>query len=479
MSTFFISTAIPYVNAAPHIGHALEFVQADIIARYQQMMRGAEEVYSLSGSDDNAMKNVQAAEAAGVPVAEYVQKNVQVFKDLHTALGNNVTYFISTSADSQHAKGAQKLWSACKKEDIYTKKYSGHYCIGCEEFKTEKELENGMCPEHPGKKLEVIEEENYFFRLSNYAARLEELIVSGKLKIVPEGRKKETLAFIRSGLEDFSISRSQLRAKGWGVPVPGDANQVMYVWYDALANYITALGYADEGETYKKFWCGEGDKVHLIGKGINRFHCIYWPAMLMSAGVPLPSHVVLHGYITVNGQKMSKTLGNVVDPMELIKTYGGETVRYYFARHISMFEDGDYRDDAIKDAYNTFLANGLGNLTSRVMKMATTHIPSSVLPLEVKIPANYHKAFSEFNITEAANCVWSEIVQADGYINQTVPFKTVKIDKEKAVADIKELVKRLYLITKMLLPFMPETAAKIQAHIKEHTMPSPMFARIG
>lgn len=478
MSTFFISTAIPYVNAPPHIGHALEFVQADVIARYQKIMRGESDVWSLSGSDDNAMKNVQAADVAGLPVNEFVQKNVQTFVDLHKALCNSPTYFISTSSDKKHLPGAQKLWSSCKKEDIYTKKYSGHYCLGCEEFKTEKELTDGMCPEHPGTKLEVIEEENYFFKLSNYAAKLEELIVSGELKIVPEGRKKETLAFIRSGLEDFSISRSQKRAKGWGVPVPSDPNHMMYVWYDALANYITALGYSSEAPEYKKFWCGDGERVHLIGKGINRFHTIYWPAMLLSASVPLPTHVVIHGYITVNGQKMSKSLGNVVDPMQLVATYGSEVVRYFLARHISMFEDGDYRNDSIKDAYNSFLANGLGNLTSRVMKMATTNIVSSVLPLEVDIPESYHKAFAEFNVPEAANCIWREIVQADGFINETVPFKTVKVDKEKAVADIKELVKRLYRITKMLAPFMPQTAATIQKHIEEHTMPSPIFARL-
>jgi len=473
---FFITTAIPYVNSKPHIGHALEFVQADIIARWQKL--SGREVFFLSGTDDNAMKNVQAAEAAGVPVADFVNRNSAIFKKMEEDLEVETNDFISTSVDPRHTKGAQKLWSVCKKEDIYKKKYRGFYCIGCEEFKTEKDLINGECPEHRGKKLEIVEEENYFFRLKNYQAKLKELISNNTISIIPETRRNETLAFIKNGLEDFSISRSAVRAKGWGISVPGDESQMMYVWFDALSNYINALGYDSNDALYKKFWADDGERVHCIGKGINRFHTIYWPAMLLSAGLSLPTKIFIHGYITADGEKMSKSIGNVVDPQSLIDEYGAEALRYFLAREISTFEDSPFTMERFKAAYNSGLANGLGNLVSRVMKMAATHLEK---PIEIPpdtITEDFKNALNNFDIQKASSIVWKNIAEADAIIQEKAPFKLVKTDKATAQKIIQDLCIRLYTIGRMLNPIMPETSIVVKNLVKENKMPDkPLFAR--
>jgi len=475
---FFISTAIPYVNAKPHIGFALELVQADTIARHQRILRGGENVFFLSGTDENAIKNVQAAEALGEKTLSFVKNTGDVFVELVSKLHISTNDFIKTAQDPRHKAGAQKLWNACKKEDIYKKSYKGLYCIGCEEYKTEKELINGECEEHPGKKVEVVEEENYFFRLSSYQKQLEELIESDTIAIIPLTRKNEALAFIRGGLEDFSISRSNARAKNWGIPVPADMTQMMYVWFDALSNYINALGYADESEQYKKFWV-EGETMHLIGKGINRFHTIYWPAMLLSAGVPLPKKVMIHGYIVSGGVKMSKSLGNVIDPLLMIEEYGADAVRYALLRHIPTFEDGDFTREKMKEIYNADLVNGVGNLLSRVMKMASTHGVSNSGHTVVyeqerefdQLLANHHLSIA---ITKINECV----ALADEFIQAHEPYKLVKTDPEKAKEYIKESLADLDRIAKMLEVVMPETSAKIFECLKENKMPeTPLFPR--
>lgn len=473
----FISTSIPYVNGVPHVGHALEFVEADIIARYRRLM--GDEVFFLSGTDDNSLKNVLKAEESGEAVQVYVRRLAGVFKDLEKKLSLSNDYFIETSADMRHAPGAQKLWQAALAQgDIYKKEYEGIYCVGCEEFKTEKDLVEGRCPEHPNALPEVIKEENYFFKLSNYQERLLALIESGEIEIVPESRKNETLAFIRGGLEDFSISRSRARARDWGVSVPNDADQVMYVWYDALANYITALGYAENEENFQKFWTKGEERMHVIGKGINRFHAVYWPAMLLSAGVTLPSKIFIHGYITApGGQKMSKSLGNVVDPFEVIQEFGSEAARYFFARHIHPFEDSPMDMSRIKEAYNANLANGLGNLVARIMKLAETHLEAAPAIPENTIPDNFKEALDSFAINEAADIVWRHISDLDERIQKEQPFKVIKEDKEKGAEMIRRLAVDLYTIAYMLNPIMPETAEKIKQAIRENKMPESLFAR--
>lgn len=331
MDKFYITSAIPYVNARPHIGHALEFLQADTLARYQKML--GKDVLYLCGSDENAIKNVQAAEKAGKPVQNFIDENAVYFEELARELNVHFDIFQKGSSDN-HRIASQKLWELCEKNgDIYKKTYKGLYCIGCEEFKATNELnENGECPEHPGKKLEEIEEENYFFKLSKYQDHLLTIIETGEYEIVPEFRKNEITSFIKSGLLDFSISRSNKRAKDWGVPVPNDPTQRIYVWFDALNIYQSGIGFGADEEKYNKWWPAD---MHVVGKGIIRFHAVYWPAILLSAGLKLPKKLFVHEYFTVNGQKMSKTLGNVVDPIVIINKYGTDALRYFCLAKIS------------------------------------------------------------------------------------------------------------------------------------------------
>jgi methionyl-tRNA synthetase len=473
--TIFISTSIPYVNSRPHIGHTLEFVQADILARCYRL--SGNDVFFLSGTDENALKNAQAAAEMNIPVREFVAANAKVFQELIAKLNISNDYFIRTSADKRHLLGAQRLWFSFKEGDVYKKKYRGLYCIGCEEFKLEKELQDGHCSEHPNRELEIIEEENYFFKLSDYQEQIENIIMSDELVIIPESRKNEMLSFIKSGLQDISISRTSKRAGEWGLPVPGDPTQRQYVWVDALSNYITALGYAYDDEKFSRYWQNSDERIHVIGKGINRFHTVYWPAMLISAGIRLPSRVFVHGYVNVGGQKMSKSLGNVVDPFAIIEEYGADALRYYLARHTHPFEDHDFTFEKFKEAYNAHLANGLGNLVSRVMKMAETHLKDPFEVSNSNIPGDLQNELRAFEIQRAIDMVWEHIAKTDRYIQETKPFNLVKEDKKRAVSLIEKLVADLYGIGIMLAPFMPETSEKIKTAVRANRMPQPLFAR--
>ena len=334
---FYLTTAIPYVNAKPHIGFALELLQADVVARHHR--QSGREVFFLTGADENSLKNVQAAEKAGMATREFVDQNTARFVELTKTLQVSNDGFIRT-VDPKHFAGCQKLWQACKAEDIYKKSYTGLYCVGCEAFYLEGDLVDGKCPEHKIKP-DRVEEENYFFKLSNYQQQLEQLIARDEYQVVPATRKNEVLSFIRMGLQDFSISRSRARAKDWGVPVPGDAEQVMYVWFDALSNYLTGIGYGSDDKQFNNYWPAD---LHVIGKGIIRFHAVYWPAMLLSAGIPPPKKLFVHGYINVAGQKMSKSLGTVVDPFDLVERYGAEAVRYFLLRYIHPVQDSDFSE---------------------------------------------------------------------------------------------------------------------------------------
>jgi len=324
---FFITTSIPYVNARPHLGFALEIIQTDAFARFRRL--AGDEVHFLTGTDDNSLSNVQAAEAEGIPTKDLVERNAEYFEALKGHLDLTFDDFIRTSSDRRHLEGATKMWQACDEAgDIYKKSYSGLYCINCERFYAEDELEEGLCPSH-GRAPQLVEEENYFFRLSKYSGEITRLIETGELRIVPASRRNEVLGFLRTGLEDLSISRSKERGRGWGLPVPGDDDQVMYVWFDALTNYINALGFADDSDLFQRFWIQNPDTVHVIGKDIIRFHAVYWPAILLSAGLPLPSAIFSHGFLTVEGARMSKSRGNVMDPVQLVSTYGIDSVRYF------------------------------------------------------------------------------------------------------------------------------------------------------
>lgn len=471
---FYITTAIPYVNAEPHIGFALEIVQADTIARYHRLL--GKNVYFLTGTDENALKNVQAAEEERIPVKKFVDQNSDKFYQLKDALNLSFDDFIRTT-EKRHIEGAQALWKACKKEDIYKKKYKGLYCVGCEVFLAEKDLINGKCPEHKTKP-EVVEEENYFFRLSKYQDWLENLIASNKLKIIPEIRKNEVLAFIRRGLEDFSISRTKERAHGWGIPVPGDSSQIIYVWFDALANYLTALDWQNNGKLFQKYWPAD---VHVIGKGISRFHAIYWPAMLKSAGILLPQQEFIHGYVTVEGQKISKSLGNVIDPFELVKKYGTDPIRYYLLREIPAYGDGDFSIQRFKEVYNADLANGLGNFVARIAKLCEKSgfkfkITKSLKPAYSK---ELQKAFEEFRLNDILQNIWATRLGAlDKHVDQHSPWLIKDKDKLKRV--LQEEINELREFTNMLQPFLPETAEKIEKQFKGPKIKSekPLFPRL-
>lgn len=450
----YITCAIPYVNAPAHIGHSLEFIQGDTVARYHKLL--GDDVLFLSGADENALKNVQAAEEAGENVQEFVDKNAKLFEDLAKKLNVNFDIF-QKGSDPKHYLASQKLWELCSKSgDIYKKSYKGLYCIGCETFYTLEELDKkGECFEHPGKKLEEVEEENYFFKLSKYQDKLIQIIESDQYQIIPDFRKNEVLAFLKSGLQDFSISRTKERAKNWGVPVPGDPNQREYVWFDALNIYQSGIGFGWDEDNYKKWWPAD---LHVIGKGIIRFHAVYWPAILLSAGLQLPKKLFVHEYFTVNGQKMSKTLGNVYDPNIAIDKFGADALRYYCLAKISPFQDGDFSEEKLAESYNADLANGLGNLVARVAKLCEKHnIKAPQLPniFDPKL----EKSLKEFKFNEALTYLWQLITEADKKVNQEKPWE---LEGEKAKEVLEDLVKRVQHIGFNLQPFLPQTSEKIR-----------------
>ncbi len=481
MNKFYITNAIPYVNARPHIGHALEFIQSDVYARFHRLL--GRDVMLLCGSDENSLKNVQASEKLDLPIQEFVDRYSKYFEELAGKLHVKFDVF-QKGSNPLHHKSSQKLWELCReKDDIYKKKYTGLYCVGCEMFYTRDELnENGECFEHPGTKLEEIEEENYFFKLSKYQKELKILIENDTLKITPLYRKNEILAFIDSGLEDISISRSNQRAKNWGVSVPGDNSQKMYVWFDALNIYQSGIGFGDDDQKYRKWWPAD---LHVIGKGIIRFHAVYWPAFLISAGLPLPKQLFVHEYITLNGQKISKTLGNIIDPNDIIDKYGSDALRYYLLAKISPFQDGDFSDIKFTQAYNADLANGLGNLIARVAKICETieyqQMGTASRATEHIIQdSEYMKTIEEFKFNEALNFIWKKISALDVYINQEKPWTLIKTNSQKLQSILAHCVDQIQEIGLLLDPFMPETSAKILEQFKGPQIKSDksLFPRI-
>lgn len=473
MNKFYITNAIPYVNAKPHIGHALEFIQSDTIARFHKLQ--GFDVKLLCGGDENAIKNVQAAEQAGKPIQEFIDENASLFENVARELNVQFDVFQKGSDTDHHYKASQKLWELCDKNgDIYKKTYTGLYCVGCEEFKSEKDLnENGECPEHPGKKLEEVEEENYFFKLSNYQDKLLKLIESDEYEIVPKFRKNEILSLIKSGLLDFSISRSNKRAKNWGVPVPGDDSQRIYVWFDALNIYQSGIGFAWDDETYAKWWPAD---IHVIGKGIIRFHAVYWPAILMSAGLKLPKKLFVHEYFTVNGQKMSKTLGNVIDPLDFTNKYGTDALRYYCLSKFSPFQDGDFSEEMFHTVYTADLANGIGNLVARVAKLCEKHNVSLTQTEELKLDGAVVSHLKAFKFNDALSYLWGEISKLDQKINQEKPWT---LNETEAKPLLTSLATSIRDIAYNLTPFMPETAEKIlDQYSGEIISRNPLFPRI-
>lgn len=480
MSKFYITNAIPYVNAHPHIGHALEFIQSDTIARYHKIL--GDDVLLLCGGDENALKNVQAAEKAGIPIQQFIDENEQAFFALSKNLNINFDVWQKGSSESHHLS-SQKLWELCDTNgDIYKKTYKGLYCVGCERFYMTEELnENGECFNHPGKKLDEVEEENYFFKLSKYQNQLLEIIESDQYHIVPTFRKNEIVEFIKRGLDDFSISRSNTRAKNWGVSVPGDNTQKIYVWFDALNIYQSGIGFGSDEKTYEKWWSAD---VHVIGKDIIRFHAVYWPAILLSAGLKLPKKLLVHEFFTVNGQKMSKSIGNVIDPNMLIDIYGAEALRYYFLAKFSPFLDGDFSEEKFKKVYNADLANGLGNLIARVAKLCensgytqmTTKGHESLHLMEIDA---YTKALQEFKFNDALFFVWEKITKLDRFINEEKPWELAKKQDSRLKSVLAHAVDQIQEIAVLLKPFLPQTAEKIEKQFSgEITSQPSLFPRL-
>ncbi len=487
----YITTTLPYVNASPHIGFALELIQADVLARYYRLL--GHEVFFTTGTDEHGQKIAQKADEAGIDRQAYVDKYAEEFKRLPAALNISNDKFIRTT-DEIHKMATAEMWRRCTEAgDIYKKSYKGLYCVGCEAFKTEADLVDGKCPDHL-KAPEEIEEENYFFRLSKYQSYLEEYLAD-ETATVPNWRRLELLNFVQKGLEDLSISRQKSRMD-WGIPVPDDAEHVMYVWFDALTNYISTLGWpADAEGNFAKFW-EQGDTLQLAGKDQLRFQSVIWQAMLKSAGLPPTKKIFYHGFINVDGQKMSKSIGNVISPYELIERYGADATRYILLRHVHPVDDSDITWEKMDEWYTANLVNGLGNLVARVMKMAETHLGEPVNVLDVSVIDDKGVGLPkllEFNFQMFLDEIWSgvknvdwfmshSIKQIDEKIQLTEPYKRIKSDssneKEEANDVIKNLVSQIWYLGISLQPVMPDTAKLILEAVKENKKPDNLFPRL-
>lgn len=466
----YLTTTLPYVNAKPHIGHALEFVQADAYARMYRLL--GEEVFFNTGTDEHGQKIYEKAIENGQTPQAYVDHYAAEFQKLRGAFNLSYDRFIRTT-DPDHKAAAQEFWRRCDAAgDIYKKAYQVRYCVGCELEKTDSELVDGKCPIHPNMAIELIDEENYFFRFSKYQDRLLTLYKENDF-VIPRARVNELISLIeREGLQDFSISRVKEKMP-WGIEVPGDESQVMYVWFDALVNYISTLGWPESGN-YEKFWPG----VQFAGKDQVRQQAAMWQAMLMSVGLPTSTQIFIHGFITSGGQKMSKSLGNTIDPLEYVERYGTDAVRYVLLRHIHPFEDSDLTKERFEEAYTANLVNGLGNLVARVMKLAETHLPEPVArPEPVPFPTELSVEGYAFN--EAMDYIWSRIQKADERITAEEPFRVVKEDVERGRAIIRELAIELYWIGRFLQPFMPSASDTIKAAVLENKKPENLFPRLS
>ena len=479
MTKFYITTAIPYVNAKPHVGHAIEFVQADVMARYRKL-RGYD-VFMTTGTDENSLTNVLAAEKAGMGVEEFCAMNSGAFRKLADGIGLSYDSFVRTAVDRDHARVAALLWEKCSRNgDIYRKVYRGLYCVRCELYYTESELQGGLCPDH-GIRPELVEEDNYFFRLSAYQDRLAGLIESGRLKVTPEAKRNEVLSFIKSGLEDFSVSRSVKRAHGWGIPVPGDSTQIMYVWFDALGTYLTGAGMPSDMDRFSRLWPAD---VHVIGKGILRFHAVYWPAMLISAGLELPSEIFVHGYVTVGGQKMSKSIGNVVDPEAMIGRYGADPLRYYLMKDISTFEDGDFSEKALKNAINSELVGNLGNFVNRTLSFIYDKLAGEVSGQELGsgrlVMDKVHSLSKEtWALLDGGqlNAALLRIMEVSSignkYFQESEPWRLLKEGDGRAVNEILLVCANMCRTLAVLSwPYMPSASERLLSLLGQGGMPA-------
>jgi len=465
---FYITSALPYVNAAAHCGHALEFIQADVLARYHRSL--GEDVVYLTGTDEHGVKNVRSAEEAGIPVEKFVDENSARFRKLIEALHVSVDYFIRTTDRKIHWPGVEKMWRALQKcGDIYKKQYKGFYCVGHEAFITKKDLEGGRCILHKSEP-EIIEEENYFFRLSKYTEKIKKYVTSGRFNVIPKSAENELFHLLDEGLSDVSASRPAKDLK-WGIPIPWDSSHVSYVWLEALVSYISGLGYGRKSVTkFKKYWPAD---VQVIGKDILRFHAAIWPGMLLSAGLPLPKTLFVHGFISVGGEKMSKTIGNVVDPFPLVEKYGADAVRYYFLREIPATHDGDFTYEKFEQRYAADLAKGLGNFTARVVNLGARHIRGSFTSYQsvrtkkaiLQAEKKFHKAMRDFRFDEALQAIWELIAYGDKFVDSSRLWELPDKNPKKFASHMAELCTLLGNIAWLLGSFLPGTSKDIARQI--------------
>ncbi len=457
---FYVTTPIYYVNDKPHIGHAYATISADVLARYHRFL--GHEVHFLTGTDEHGSKVAESAAKAGQTPQEFCDITSGHFQMVWDRLDISNNDFIRTT-EERHKQGVAFILNRLKEVGaIYESEYEGLYCSGCEKFITEKDLVSGECPDHK-KKPELIKEKNYFFKLSNYLPQVEKLIDEGKIKVHPESRRREVMGLFKQELNDFSVSREHVK---WGIPVPFDVSQVIYVWVDALSNYITALGYGQADDVaFKKFWPAD---LHIIGKDILKFHCVYWPAMLIAADIEVPKNIFITGYFTIDGQKMSKTIGNIIDPNELVSQFGSDPARYLLLCQFPFGADGDIKAENFVLQYNSDLANGIGNLVSRVTAMAEKYFGGAVPEQddELKEPVaaiwqSYQEGLANFQIDKAIEGIKKTVTLADGYIDKNKPWELAKTDRAKlakVIYNLSELIRHLGL---MVYPIMPETSVKI------------------
>ncbi|MDO8552968.1 MAG: methionine--tRNA ligase [bacterium] len=480
---FYLTTTLPYVNAEPHIGFALEIVHADIAARYHKLC--GDEVFFNTGTDEHGIKIHRKALEEGKNTQKYVDEYADKFRNLKEKLNLYPDLHFIRTTDADHKAAAQEFWRRClKKGDIYKKNYQLKYCVGCELEKTDSELVDGRCPIHPNLEIELINEENYFFRWSKYQKELLELYKKQPDLVVPDFRFNEIKKFVETGLEDFSISRLKKKMP-WGVPVPDDPGHVMFVWFDALINYISTLGWPDDEANFTKFWgtVERPNGIQMAGKDQIRQQAAMWQAMLMSAGLPPSKQILIHGFINVGGQKMSKSLGNVIDPIAIVDEYGADALRYYLARHIHPFEDSDFTMEKFKEAYNANLANGLGNFVSRVMALSEKYLdsPAELPDMNVYVDEEYIKKYKQaletFEVSRAMDSIWNRIQELDKAISVKEPFKIIKQDPQFGRLVLSVFVRDVASIAYLLAPCMPSTSEKILDAIKRNKKPENLFPR--
>lgn len=467
MPKFYLTNAIAYVNAGPHMGHALELCQGDALTRYHRML--GDDVRFLVGTDEHGSKIAQVAKEQGLEPQALADKNAALFVEMNELFGAANDDFIRTTSE-RHMRGARLIWERIGKAGkFYEKAYEGKYCTGCEAFILDKDLVEGLCAIHK-RAPEVLKEKNIFFKLSDYSDAIREKVLSGELEIRPESRRNEFLSFLEEGLQDVSFSRPKSSLK-WGIEVPGEPDQVMYVWCDALTNYITALGFADDDALVQRYWPAD---VHLIGKDIIRFHCGIWIGMLIAAEIPLPKAVYVHGFVTSEGQKMSKSLGNVVDPMELLRQFGADPVRYYLLREIPTDGDGDFSRERFQVVYKDELQNTLGNLVRRVITMSVKsfeeRVPQGDGFLQADIEQawkNHHAGFTNFDIKGAIEAVMQLARLANAYVDEQKPWALAKTDLPALEKVLGNLVGLIRALGEMLQPVIPETAQKILAQVSK------------